>query len=161
MPHYCHQVSYTKEAWARLMADPQDRLDIVRTPIEKLGGKLHSAFFAFGPFDVIAITEMPDSMSAGGDRYRVCRRRCSSSRANDTADDIRAGHRGNAQSRYLRLQVRRSGARSCCWRLICRRSLKETPKGVEESGVPRLGSKPGLCVSAPHRARLSGRRSLP
>lgn len=64
MPHYCHQVSYTKEAWARLMADPQDRLDIVRTPIEKLGGKLHSAFFAFGPFDVIAITEMPDNISA-------------------------------------------------------------------------------------------------
>jgi uncharacterized protein with GYD domain len=64
MPHYCHQVSYTKEAWARLMADPQDRLDIVRLPIEKLGGKLHSAFFAFGPFDVIAITEMPDNMSA-------------------------------------------------------------------------------------------------
>jgi len=64
MPHYCHQVSYTKEAWARLMADPQDRLDIVRLPIEKLGGKLHTAFFAFGPFDVIAITEMPDNMSA-------------------------------------------------------------------------------------------------
>jgi uncharacterized protein with GYD domain len=64
MPHYCHQVSYTKEAWARLMADPQDRLDIIRTPIEKLGGRLHSAFFAFGAFDVIAITEMPDNMSA-------------------------------------------------------------------------------------------------
>jgi len=64
MPHYCHQVSYTKEAWARLMADPQDRLDVVRLPIEKLGGKIHSAFFAFGAFDVIAITEMPDNMSA-------------------------------------------------------------------------------------------------
>jgi len=64
VPYYCHQVSYTKEAWARLMADPQDRLDIVRIPIEKLGGKLHSAFFAFGPFDVIAITEMPDNISA-------------------------------------------------------------------------------------------------
>jgi len=64
MPHYCHQVSYTKEAWARLMADPQDRLDVVRLPIEKLGGKLHTAFFAFGAFDVIAITEMPDNTSA-------------------------------------------------------------------------------------------------
>src|ERR1700692_2052766 len=64
MPHYCHQVSYTKEAWARLMADPQDRLEIVRTPIERLGGRLHSAFFALGAFDVIAITEMPDNMSA-------------------------------------------------------------------------------------------------
>ena len=64
MPHYCHQVSYTKEAWARLMANPQDRLEIIRAPIEKLGGKLHTAFFAFGPFDAIAITEMPDNISA-------------------------------------------------------------------------------------------------
>lgn len=64
MPFFCHQVSYTKEAWARLMADPQDRLDIVRVPIEKLGGKLNTSFFAFGPFDVLAITEMPDNVSA-------------------------------------------------------------------------------------------------
>jgi uncharacterized protein with GYD domain len=64
MPHYCHQVSYTKEAWARLMANPQDRLDVVRRPIENLGGKLETAYFAFGAFDVIAITEMPDNVSA-------------------------------------------------------------------------------------------------
>ena len=64
MPYYCHQVSYTKEAWARLMQDPQDRLETVRRPIENLGGKLHTSFFAFGPFDVLAITEMPDNVSA-------------------------------------------------------------------------------------------------
>jgi len=64
MPYYCHQVSYTKEAWARLMEDPQDRLEAVRGPIEKLGGKIHTSFFAFGQFDVLAITEMPDNISA-------------------------------------------------------------------------------------------------
>jgi uncharacterized protein with GYD domain len=64
MPYFCHQVSYTKEAFTHLMNDPQDRMEIVRTPIEKLGGKLHTAFFAFGPFDAIAITEMPDNISA-------------------------------------------------------------------------------------------------
>jgi|SRR6202022_135546 uncharacterized protein with GYD domain len=64
MPYFCHQVSYTKEAWARLMENPQDRLEAVRAPIEKLGGKMHTSFFAFGPFDVIAITEMPDNISA-------------------------------------------------------------------------------------------------
>jgi len=31
MPYYCHQVSYTKEAWARLMENPQDRLEAVRS----------------------------------------------------------------------------------------------------------------------------------
>jgi uncharacterized protein with GYD domain len=64
MPFFCHQISYTKEAWARLVENPQDRLEAVRAPIEKLGGKLNTAFFAFGPFDVIAITDMPDSISA-------------------------------------------------------------------------------------------------
>jgi uncharacterized protein with GYD domain len=64
MPYFCHQVSYTKEAWARLMANPQDRLEAVRAPIEKLGGKVHTSFFAFGPYDVLAITEMPDNISA-------------------------------------------------------------------------------------------------
>jgi uncharacterized protein with GYD domain len=64
MPFYCHQVSYTKEAWARLMDNPQDRLEAVRAPIEKLGGSLQTSFFAFGEFDVLAITEMPDNISA-------------------------------------------------------------------------------------------------
>jgi uncharacterized protein with GYD domain len=64
MPFFCHQVSYTKEAWAKLMQNPQDRLEAVRAPIEKLGGKMHTSFFAFGPFDVIAITEMPDNIAA-------------------------------------------------------------------------------------------------
>ncbi|MGB8494508.1 MAG: GYD domain-containing protein [Candidatus Acidiferrum sp.] len=64
MPYFCHQVCYTKEAWARLMQNPQDRLEAVRAPIEKLGGKVHASFFAFGDFDVLAITEMPDTISA-------------------------------------------------------------------------------------------------
>lgn len=64
MSFYCHQVSYTKEAWARLIQNPQDRLEAVRAPIEKLGGKMHTSYFAFGPFDVPAITEFPDEISA-------------------------------------------------------------------------------------------------
>src|ERR1700732_2043076 len=48
MPHYLSQVSYTPEAWARLVAHPQDRIEAVRGPIEKLGGRIHNAFFAFG-----------------------------------------------------------------------------------------------------------------
>ncbi len=64
MPFFCHQVSYTKEAWAKLMENPQDRIEAVRAPIEKLGGKLHTSFFAFGEYDVIAITDMPDNIAA-------------------------------------------------------------------------------------------------
>ncbi len=33
MPHYLSQVSYTPEAWARLVANPHDRIEAVRGPI--------------------------------------------------------------------------------------------------------------------------------
>ena len=64
MPHYLSQVSYTPEAWARLVANPHDRIEAVRAPIEKLGGRIHNAFFAFGDYDVIVITEMPNNVEA-------------------------------------------------------------------------------------------------
>ena len=64
MPHYLHQVSYTPEAWARLIATPQDRIAAIRTPIEKLGGRIDITFFAFGDYDVVVITDMPDNVSA-------------------------------------------------------------------------------------------------
>ena len=64
MPNYLHQVAYTSEGWRALIAQPQDRLEAVRTAIEKLGGKLLHGWFAFGDYDVIAITEMPDNVSA-------------------------------------------------------------------------------------------------
>lgn len=61
---YLHQVSYTSESWRVLIAQPQDRLGAVRAPIEKLGGKLIEGWFAFGEYDIVAITEMPDNVSA-------------------------------------------------------------------------------------------------
>ena len=64
MPNFLHQVSYTGEAWQALIAKPQDRLEAVRSAIEKLGGKLVHGWFAFGDYDVVAITEMPDNVSA-------------------------------------------------------------------------------------------------
>jgi uncharacterized protein with GYD domain len=64
MPHFLHQVSYTPEAMARLIANPQDRFEAVRGPIEKLGGKVKDSYFAFGEHDAVLITEMPDSVSA-------------------------------------------------------------------------------------------------
>jgi uncharacterized protein with GYD domain len=64
MPYFLHQVSYTPEALARLIANPQDRIEAVRGPIEKLGGKIKDSYFAFGPSDAVLITEMPDNASA-------------------------------------------------------------------------------------------------
>jgi len=64
MPFFLHQVSYTPEAIAKLIANPQDRFEAVRGPIEKLGGKIKDSYFAFGPSDIVLIIEMPDNVSA-------------------------------------------------------------------------------------------------
>ena len=64
MPNYLLQASYTPEAWARLVANPQDRTEAVRAPIEKLGGRLNTVFFAFGESDVVCILEMPNNVNA-------------------------------------------------------------------------------------------------
>ena len=63
MSFFCHQVSYTTDARKRLLNDPHDRLEAIRSPIERLGGKLQSSFLALGPFDVLVISEFPDDVS--------------------------------------------------------------------------------------------------
>jgi uncharacterized protein with GYD domain len=64
MPHYLHQVAYSREGWEALLANPQNRIEAVKPAIEKLGGKLETAWFAFGEYDVIVVTELPDNVSA-------------------------------------------------------------------------------------------------
>jgi uncharacterized protein with GYD domain len=64
MPVYLHQVAYSREGWEALLAHPQDRIEAVRPAVEKLGGKIRNAWFAFGEYDVVLITEMPDNLSA-------------------------------------------------------------------------------------------------
>ncbi len=64
MPHYLHQVAYSREGWEALLAHPQNRIEAVKPAIEKLGGKIEAAWFAFGEYDVVVITELPDNVSA-------------------------------------------------------------------------------------------------
>jgi uncharacterized protein with GYD domain len=44
--------------------DAPDRFETVRPVVEKLGGRLVNAFFAYGEYDVVLILEMPDEASA-------------------------------------------------------------------------------------------------
>ena len=64
MPRYLISVSYTPEAWAALVKNPQNRRDAVRPIVEALGGKLESFYFAFGAEDVIVVVDLPDNVSA-------------------------------------------------------------------------------------------------
>ena len=64
MPYFLTQASYTPESWSTLIHNPHDRLDALRPAVEKLGGRIINAFYAFGEYDVVVISEMPDEISA-------------------------------------------------------------------------------------------------
>ncbi len=63
MAHYLFQCSYTPEAWASLVQNPQNRMDAVRPVVEGLGGSMENCWTAFGEYDVVAILQMPDNVS--------------------------------------------------------------------------------------------------
>ena len=64
MPQFLTQVAYTDQAWQSLVSNPQNRFDALRPVFEKLGGRIINAWFAFGDYDVVLISELPDNVSA-------------------------------------------------------------------------------------------------
>ena len=63
MPLYLTKFSYTAETWARLAQKPEDRRDAARAYVEKIGGKLHGFWYAFGDYDAYSVVEAPDNVS--------------------------------------------------------------------------------------------------
>ncbi len=55
MRYYLVQVTYTAEGSAALLTDLENRIDVVKSSIERLGGKLHDGWFPFGEYDVVLI----------------------------------------------------------------------------------------------------------
>ena len=64
MPHYLLQVAYTPDAWAAQLKSPQNRIEAIRPAVEGLGGRIECAYIAFGEYDIVAVFEMPDNVSA-------------------------------------------------------------------------------------------------
>jgi len=56
--------SYTPEAWARLIKNPEDRRKVAQGIVEKLGGKLNGFWYSFGDHDGFVMIEAPDNVSA-------------------------------------------------------------------------------------------------
>ena len=71
MPHYMVQFSYSPQAWAGLIEQPEDRTAAVRALIEGVGGRLVGLYWAFGDYDGVAIFEAPDNVAIGGAIVRV------------------------------------------------------------------------------------------
>jgi uncharacterized protein with GYD domain len=63
MPFFCHQISFTNDAWTRVVQNSHDRFEGIRGPIESLGGKIQATFFAVDSYDVLAITEFAEDIS--------------------------------------------------------------------------------------------------
>ena len=64
MALYHLQVAYTPEAWTVQLHNPLDRREAVSQVVERLGGYVESAYYAFGDYDAILIIDMPDHISA-------------------------------------------------------------------------------------------------
>ena len=64
MAYYMIQTSFTSEAWAAMLKNPQNRADQVRPAIEKLGGKLEGYWSCFGDYDAVLIVQAPDNVAA-------------------------------------------------------------------------------------------------
>jgi uncharacterized protein with GYD domain len=64
MPSYMIQVGYAPESWHALIDHPQNRIEAVRPAIEALGGRIEQGWLSFGEYDLVAIMEMPDNVSA-------------------------------------------------------------------------------------------------
>lgn len=64
MQDYLIQISFAPEAVATLVTNPQNREDVARSLIEKVGGKLKGYWFALGDYDVVEIATLPDDESA-------------------------------------------------------------------------------------------------
>ncbi len=63
MTRYMIQVSYSTQGLSELVKHPQDRGEVIRPVIERMGGKLESFYFTLGDYDLVAILEMPDNVA--------------------------------------------------------------------------------------------------
>jgi uncharacterized protein with GYD domain len=63
MTFYLTRFSYTPEAWARMVKNPEDRRIAATKYIESVGGKLDGFWYAFGEFDGYCLWQAPDNVS--------------------------------------------------------------------------------------------------
>jgi uncharacterized protein with GYD domain len=64
MPFFLVEATYTADAWAKLVENPQDRTEPTRKVAEAFGGRMHHVFFSFGTYDVVCLFELPDNKAA-------------------------------------------------------------------------------------------------
>jgi uncharacterized protein with GYD domain len=64
MPLYLSRFSYTPEAWAAMIKNPEDRRETARAGIEAAGGKLLGFWYSFGEQDGYTLVEAENNVKA-------------------------------------------------------------------------------------------------
>ncbi|HEX3512454.1 MAG TPA: GYD domain-containing protein [Trebonia sp.] len=64
MALYMYQASYTAKSMAAQLKEPQDPVEAIRSALDDVGAKLIVAAFPFGEYDVLAVYEAPDDVTA-------------------------------------------------------------------------------------------------
>ena len=64
MPHYILRASYTTDAVATLVNQPEDRTAVVTSLVESLGGSVDAFYYALGDDDLFLIIDVPDTITA-------------------------------------------------------------------------------------------------
>ncbi|MEU6642538.1 GYD domain-containing protein [Saccharomonospora sp. NPDC046836] len=64
MAKYAVFFSYTPESWARMIANPSDRMAAVKASTESVGGSVETMYFMFGERDGFVVVDLPDSEAA-------------------------------------------------------------------------------------------------
>ena len=72
MPKYLIQATYTAEGLQGLIRDKATgRKAAVSKALEAIGGRLESIYYSFGEYDVVAIVEVTDNVSAATVAFNV------------------------------------------------------------------------------------------
>ena len=64
MPLYMSQFSYTSDALASFVKNPEDRTAVVRELTEKIGGRFVALYYTLGEYDGFVLWEFPDEITA-------------------------------------------------------------------------------------------------
>ncbi len=71
MTMYLVKFRYSRESWAGLLANPEDRREVLAPLFEAAGGKLHGVWYAFGDADGYVLAELPNATAAASALARV------------------------------------------------------------------------------------------
>ena len=63
MPYYLTQCSYTSEAWANQVQNPENRFEKLSPMLKSFGVNIVQAFMALGEYDLVMILEAPDNQT--------------------------------------------------------------------------------------------------